>query len=311
MNEVTKQETKNLIVIKQLPIIEERLREISWSIQETVDEALSLAVTEDTVKEVKARRAALRKTFTELEDKRKAVKSAVMEPYNEFEAVYKKYVTDVFRPADDKLKQRIDEVEDGLKQEKADKAKKYFDEYSSSKNIDFLKFENAGIKVGLTDSLKAINERSTEFIDKVAQELALIETQEHKAEILVEYKRTLNAVQAITTVNDRQAAIEAERQRRQEQEEQERKKAEAQAASEQEQEETADVETQPEPEEEPIEPEPEQEAGPEELEQEEPAELEENQTYYTSFWVVGTLQQLEALKNFLTIGGYEFEELEG
>ena len=50
-----------------------------------------------------------------------------------------------------------------------------------------------------------------EFIDKIADDLNLIDTQEHKAEILVEYKQSLNVSNAITTVNNRFKAIEEEK----------------------------------------------------------------------------------------------------
>ena len=54
-------------------------------------------MTEDTVKEIKKLRADLNKRFKELEDERKAVKAKVMAPYEAFEEVYKKYVTDIFK----------------------------------------------------------------------------------------------------------------------------------------------------------------------------------------------------------------------
>ena len=40
--------------------------------------------------------------------------------------------------------------------------------------------------------------------------MALIDTQEHKVEILVEYKQHMNVSQAITTVSERHKAIETE-----------------------------------------------------------------------------------------------------
>lgn len=45
-------------------------------------------------------------------------------------------------------------------------------------------------------------------------DLAMIGTQEFKDEILVEYKKTLNASQAVTFAIQRHAAIDEERQRR-------------------------------------------------------------------------------------------------
>ena len=68
--------------------------------------------------------------------------------------------------------------------------------------------------------MKSLKEQAKYFIDKVADDLKLIETQEHKAEILVEYKQTLNVSNAITTVANRFKAIEEEKVRQQEKEKQ-------------------------------------------------------------------------------------------
>ena len=56
-----------------------------------------------------------------------------------------------------------------------------------------------------------------QFIDQRLDDLKLIDTQEHKTEILVEYKQTLNVSNAITSVNNRFKAIEEEK-KKQEQE---------------------------------------------------------------------------------------------
>jgi len=272
-----------LIVVKQLPIIEQQLKVISDDIQAKVDEVLSLAVTEDTVKAVKKQRTELTKMFKDLENRRKSVKAAVMKPYEEFEAVYKTYVTDIFKPADAKLKGKIDEVEDGIKREKFDEVETHFNEYCQSKGIDFLTFANTGIKVGLSDSMKSLKDQSVEFVDKVVDDLALIETQEHKPEILVEYKKTLNVSQAITTVKARMEAIEAERLRQEALDEEQKRKAE-------------EIDTTPET---------------EEVDIDFAEELPEEPEPIQSVWlcVSGTTEQIDALWEFMTENGYEYKKL--
>ena len=81
-----------IIIVKQLPIIEERLKEISEQSQQKVAAALAMTCTEDTVKSVKALRAYLSKDFQELEKKRKDVKGKILAPYEQFEAVYRTYL---------------------------------------------------------------------------------------------------------------------------------------------------------------------------------------------------------------------------
>ena len=204
----TNEPQTSLIVVKQLPIIEEHLKTIKQATEAKVADALALVCTEETLVAVKEARAALNKDFKVLEDTRKMVKNAVLAPYNEFEASYKECVTNVFTSADAKLKARIDEVETELKETKKAEIAAYFNEYRESKGIDFVTFENANINVIRSASDKKLKEQAKAFIDRICEDLSLIETQEHKTEILVEYKKSLNVSNAITTVVERYKAIE-------------------------------------------------------------------------------------------------------
>ncbi|MDD2297803.1 MAG: DUF1351 domain-containing protein [Sphaerochaetaceae bacterium] len=206
--------SEQLIAIKQLPIIEERLQSISEAIQTQTAEALSLTVTEGTVKEIKKRRTELTKNFKMLEDQRKAVKSAVMAPYEAFEEVYKKYVTDIFKPADSKLKSRIDEVETSLLSSKRSDVAAYFQEAASERNIDFIEFDQLGIKVLFSDSMKKLKEQVEDALNKITGELAVIGTLDFPEEILVEYKDNLNLTSSVLTVKTRRERLAAELQRK-------------------------------------------------------------------------------------------------
>lgn len=64
----------NLIVVKQLPIIEDQLRQVKASVDARVAQALALACTEETYKDVKKARAELNKEFQDLEARRREVK---------------------------------------------------------------------------------------------------------------------------------------------------------------------------------------------------------------------------------------------
>ena len=202
---------KGLIEVKQLPVIEEQLRSVSTVIDERVKNATSLVCTEESVKTIKEIRAELNKEFKEVEQQRKLVKEQVLKPYNDFENVYKECISDKFRNADIILKGKIDNVENELKSKKEKEIKDYFEEYKEANNIDFITYEQARINVTLSASMKSLKEQAKQFIDKIVDDLKLIETQEHKAEILVEYKQTLNVSQTITSVTNRFKAIEEEK----------------------------------------------------------------------------------------------------
>lgn len=202
---------KDLIEVKQLPVIEEQLRSVSTVIDERVKNATSLVCTEESVKTIKEIRAELNKDYKEFENKRKLVKEQVLKPYNDFENVYKECISDKFRNADLILKGKIENVENELKSKKEKEIKEYFEEYKTANNIGFITYGQARINVTLSASMKSLKEQAKQFIDKIVDDLKLIETQEHKTEILVEYKQTLNVSQAITSVTNRFKAIEEEK----------------------------------------------------------------------------------------------------
>lgn len=290
---------QDLIVVKQLPKIEEHLKTLSEEIDKKVETAKSLVCTEETVKTVKQVRADLNKEFKELEEKRKFVKEQVLAPYMQFEEVYKQYVSDKYKSADTELKNKVDNVENELKAQKEKEVREYFEEYRKYKNIDFIKFEQANIKVNLSDSKTSLHKQAQAFIDKTYEDLNLINTQEHKAEMLVEYKQSLNVSQAITTVTNRFKAIEEEKKKQEELKQ--RQLEEAQRIANENIKEQTEVTKQ----------------ALDNLTQKEeinqvvlqaPIEEQKQEEVLTlRFTVKGTRTKLKALKEFLENGGYYYE----
>jgi hypothetical protein len=203
------------IRLTQTPIIEHDLFRVGRSVTERLN-ALNLegqVATEETVGALKKLRAELNKEAAEYEAQRKAVKDAVMKPYTELEDVYKPEVSDKYKAADALLKEKIAFVENEMKSKKRDEVVSYFDELCMAENLDFLSFSQTGIEVKLSDSLKSLKDKVFEFIGKVSEEIRLIDTQDYKAEILVEYKKTLNAAKAIREIKERKEAEKYEQER--------------------------------------------------------------------------------------------------
>lgn len=279
--------SNEIIVVKQLPVIEQQLAQIKEQVVERVSAAMQLVCTEATVKEIKKARAELNAEYKAWEDKRKEVKTAVMSPYEQFESVYKDCISDAYKAADKDLKQKIDEVEQQLKTQKAAEVKGYFEEYLASKNIDFVSYGQAGINVTLSASLKSLKEQAKDFIDRIESDLKLIETfTDLKAEILVEYKKSLNVSDAITGVKARAKAI---------QEEQARQAAEAEKRAAEAQRVEAIKAAIPEA------------PAAVEAPTEQTAAPAPEKKYCIRFTVKGTKEQLIALKKFLNEGEYEYE----
>lgn len=275
---------KEIIAVKQLPIIVEQLHEVKAEVTAKVEQALSLICTEDTVKDVKKVRSELNKELKDYEERRKAVKKAIMTPYEQFEAVYKDCISDTYKKADTELKGKIDSVENELKEQKRKEVKDYFEELCEANSLDFITFENANINVTLSASMKSLKDQARNFVFKIVDDLNLIDTQEHKDEILYEYKQSLNVSNAITTVANRYKAIEKAKAREEERKAREQAETEAVAKVE------SVVEAVAPPTVEPIAP-----------------PVEEEKTYTLKFTVRGTMPQLKALKEFLNNGGYDYE----
>lgn len=288
---VNSYESEQLISVVQLPIIEERLKTIKEAFSHEVEDALSLTCTDETIQIVKKKRSEITKIYNDLESRRKEVKKAVLAPYEAFEQIYKECVTSIYAPCDLKLKQKIAEVENGLKEQKYEDAKAYFAEYCLSKQIDFIDFSRLGLAITLTVSKKKLREQVKAFVDKVSDELELIETQENCDEILVEYKKSLNVAQAITTVVNRHKAIEEERRRKEAALEQHKDAEEAVAKVDE-----AIAAVAP-PKAEAVDPELPCEPAP-----------EPEKVYEVSFTVRGSIDKIRALKQFLTEGEYDYEQ---
>lgn len=204
-------ETKNdLIVLEQLPIIKYKLEQLSVEIKEKVDNANKLVVNEDTVKEVKQVRANLTKEFNELESQRKQVKQAIMSKYDEFEEIYKENVSNIYKQADSQLKEKIDNVENLLKEEKKNELFDFAMEYFVANNIqDYVSFDDIGLNITLSASMKSLKEEIIAFCEKVKQDLELIKMEEYRDEILYEYKKNHgNFAQCKMTVIDRHKEID-------------------------------------------------------------------------------------------------------
>lgn len=277
-----------LIRVVQLPEIEEHLQSIKVAVTQKVNDALSLVCTEDTVKSVKTVRADLNKDLKDFEERRKAVKKAIMSPYEQFEAVYKECISDTYKKADAELKAKIDSVENELKEAKRAEVEAYFEECSKSVGVDFVKLSDLNLNITLSASVKSLKRQVKEYFDKVIQDLALIATLEHTTEILVEYRKTLDVSDAVLTVQERHKAIA----------EQEKRNAEASIIAEKQAETVAKVE------------EAVQKSKAEEIlsPEVEEAPPEGNEPLYEAiFRVTGTLAQLKRLKKFLNDGGYQYE----
>lgn len=273
-----------LIQIKQLPIIEERLREFKERADATAAQAMALVCTEETLQAVKATRADLNRQFGALEAQRKEVKAVLMAPIDQFEAVYKECVGDAFRRADADLKAKIADVEGDMKRRCEEGLRAYFDELCTLHRVDFVPFERVGITISLTDAKaktqppRKLVVQMVEFMDRIAADVEAISAMDGADEIMAEYAVSLNTAKAVMDVKARHQRIEAERAARAAREEAQAREAEA----------VKKVEAFAPPVAAPAEPEPPKLAR-------------------VTFTITDTKERLRMLKQFLDANGYKYE----
>ena len=211
---------EQLITLKQAPIIiYERIKAVGQQVETKIAE-LNLdnqLVTDETLKSAKNTRATLRKELAVFEEQRKFIKEQINAPYEAFEKAYKEHIKVHYDNADSTLKDKINQVENRLREDKIARIKEFFTELCLSQGIDFLIFERLPLNITLSASDKSLKEQVTGFVSEVSKGLQLIdslnEPDEFKAEILTDYKQTLDITRAIQGAQYRRQQREAELQR--------------------------------------------------------------------------------------------------
>lgn len=176
----------------------------------------NLVISEEDCKDMKKEMASLNKAKDAVKKYRMDIVKKFNEPLDNFVNSAKeteKILTETY----DSLKGQIKKFEDETLNKKTEEVKAYYEEYAQSLHIDFVPFENSGLSITLSASIKSLKEASKSFLDRIDSDLKLINTQDEAliSEILVEYKRSLNVGNSIITVKERHKALEEE-QRRQE-----------------------------------------------------------------------------------------------
>lgn len=306
---------EQLITLKQPPVIVyEKIKAVGQQIEVKISE-LNLdnqLVTEDTLKSAKNTRATLRKELDDFETQRKYIKEQVNAPYEAFEKAYKEHIKVHYDKADSTLKSKIDEVQNRLLDDKRGRIKDYFTEFCAAQGIDFLIFERLPLNITLSASDKSLKEQVAGFVSEVSKSIQVIESfnepNEFKAEILTDYKQTLDITRAIQNAQYRRQQREAELARIEAQRvaaEQARLAAEARARETVPLQAPAQVINEAQPAapvqpEAPIQPEPVQEAT-------QAVQDYDNEIVQSRFTVTGTRAQLRALRQFLDNNNIQYE----
>lgn len=206
---------ENLIAIKQLPIVEERLHDLQLEWEQKAEDARSMVCTEETIQSVKAFRAQMRKDFDEVDALRKQIKQQLTAPAARLDDTFKRCVKDAYAKADATCAQKIMSIESDIRQRCEDGLRDYFAELCAVHHLDWLTYEQAGIKVDMASAKaktpKKLREQLRDFVDCVAKDVKNISIFDYADEIMVEYQRMLDAPGAICVVHERHRRIEEQK----------------------------------------------------------------------------------------------------
>lgn len=275
LNNTEELNLNEIIKIQHLPEIFEQLEKVGKFVDKKLEGVTDLAATDANKSSLKDKRTEINNTLQILEDKRKEIKKAIETPYDVFNAKYTKEVKEKLENASKTLTGKINFIEDTQKKAKEQVLREFFEEYKVSKNIDFVDFEQMHLNIILSTTEVKYKNDIVKFLDKVSDELDLINLQSSKEEIMYEYKKTLDLANSIKIVQERKMAIERAAE----------ENAKRELLAKQQQENVTEVKrvltT--------------------------PVKEVKEEIYQLTFTVRGTKNQLVLLKNFLNDGGYEYE----
>lgn len=272
-----------IVVIEQLPQLFYKLEKVGEYLDKELEKVKKLDVSEESKQETKKIRTNINNILKQFEDKRKEVKAKCLEEYNLFEEKYEQEVKGKLTTASEELKVKIDEIEKTQLAQKEIELGNFIEEHVKANHLENLlsnvsQFVRlAGLKVNLSTSLKSLKEGAKEFIDKVANEVKLIELEEqYSNEILLEYQNNgLDYTKAKLDVITKHKQLEELSKQREVVQELVKEEEQVQEV----------VETI---------------TAPKEI-------REEDEILECQFKVKGTLEQIKAIKNFLNELGVSYE----
>ena len=270
-----------IIVIEQLPQLFYKLEKVGEYLDEELSSIKDIVVSEERKQEVKKVRTNINNILKQFEDKRKEVKAKCLEEYNLFEEKYEQEVKGKLTTASEELKVKIDLIEVKQVEEKTCNVFDFIEEHLKANHLENVINSTqvkdfAGLKINLSTSEKSLKENALAFIERVANEVKLIEMEETPSNLLYEYKQNgFDLTKAKLTLIERQKQIEELAKQREEVQEVIKEEVKVEEV----------VETI---------------TAPKEI-------IEEEEMLECQFQVRGTLTQIKAIKNYLNELGVEYK----
>lgn len=188
--------------IKSLGEIESNIKDVKDFAIQLNDYYKNLIFDENSMSIAKEEKAKVNKFKEQVSTYRKDIIKQWKEPIIQFETMAKDteaILTDTYST----INTQCSKFDEEKKQKKEQELRLFFNEYCKSYEIDFIAFENIGLNITLAASEKSLKEQIVAYLDRIKSDLMVIDSQENKVEVFVEYKDCLDLNRAILAVNDR------------------------------------------------------------------------------------------------------------
>ena len=264
--------------------IEDNIKKVKEYAIKVKEYYTGMVFTAATKEDAEKEKADINKFKKQIEDFRKQIVAKYNEPIKLFEDTAKE-TEKLLKETYDLINVQVKAFDDEQLEKVREKVESYFNEYAQSKGIDFVNFSQMNISAtkGLLTSTgnltKKIQDQMNEFIDRCAKDVDLINTLEHKEEILIEYKKTPKSAESIAMVMDRYKQLEDMKK--------EKESTKEQVINDEEMLKRINILSAP--------------------KVEEKANKNQEEILELTFKVRGTRAKLKALKEFLNNGGYDYE----
>lgn len=166
----------------------------------------TVCYSEDQLETAKKDRANINRYKKSVSDYRIKLNKEFNKPFFDFEILAKE-TEKILEETANSIGTQINDYEDIKRKVKVNDLISYFNEYAASLGIDFVTYDQMGLKVTLSESEKKLQEEIRKYLDNIAKDIELINTQEYADEILIEYKDGLDIRNAITKVNMRKQML--------------------------------------------------------------------------------------------------------
>lgn len=214
MNKKPNLEFEVVAKIESVGSITNNMAEVKQKANEIKEWYANLLISEEDVKDMKKEKAVINKLKDAVATYRKNIVADFKKPILEFENAAKE-TEKTLKEAYESIDSQISVFEEQRRQEMVSELKEYFDEYKTVCHLEWLEYERMNQNVTISGSLKKYRVEITDFINLISSHIRAMEIypEEERAEILVEYKRTLNFTEALVTVKKRQEALAEEKAR--------------------------------------------------------------------------------------------------